>query len=828
MAFGSKLRTRRKRLRTRLVGLKTTYSALFICGVIAGLAFVPGARAQTAVIADAWWTYQQDCNGDGCHAGTLPGDLARLNWSPDVQDCNGSLTVYEIVYSKPCGVLQWTAIYTNSPHSIVGCRSSDAQFRDVPMAGGCACRDYKIEIYRAAQTVPDDVRSGTNDVDLFQHQEQLLSEDYCLSDDFATAASISGVVGSHFDNNTYATKEPGEPDHAGNAGGHSLWYRWTAPASVPVIFDTVGSSFDTLLAVYTGDTVSNLTLVASNDDIDGANNRQSSVTFTPAAGTTYHVAVDGFGGATGIVDLNWNQSGAALPDLVLWGPAASPTVITRTFASNDCEVVEGCETPGTHTLLSFTSETRNVGSGDLVFGDPSTNSLFHWASCHGHYHFESFAAYELLDTGGNVVASGHKVGFCVLDDHAWSPTANPQAKYTCNFQGIQAGWADVYAAGLPCQYIDITGVPAGNYNLKMTVNPDGLIAESDTNNNVTLVPVTVPQTGQNCLLGPSNDNFANGMTVTNAPFTFSEFNDCATKEPLEPNHAGDPGGHSVWYDWTPRADQTAVVNTKRSDFDTLLAVYTGSNYLGLTLVASNDDIVPGSWVQSQVSFVATAGTTYHIAIDGFGGAIGNAVLNINPPVNDDFAGAAVISGTSGATNGYTIGASKEPYERAHAGEVGGHSVWFRWTAPASGPVDFNTVGSDFNTTLAVYTGNSVTNLTPIASNNDDVGGVFTSRVDFNAVAGTAYKIAVDGSGGDAGNLVLNWNMDSQLQIVGLAYGTWRISLTGVEWQRYTLFSSTDLFVWNTNAPTITMSGASHQFTNNGSLDRQFFRGLRSQ
>jgi len=41
-------------------------------------------------------------------------------------------------------------------------------------------------------------------------------------------------------------------------------------------------------------------------------------------------------------------------------------------------------------------------------------------------------------------------------------------------------------------------------------------------------------------------------------------------------------------------------------------------------------------------------------------------------------------------------------KRAHAGEVGGHSVWFRWTAPASGPVDFNTVGSDFNTTLAVY------------------------------------------------------------------------------------------------------------------------------
>src|SRR5438309_11516878 len=91
------------------------------------------ARSQTAVIDDAWWTYQQDCNGDNCHAGTLAGDVARLNWNPDVTNCNGSLTVYEIVYSKPCDSNSWTALYTNSPHTIVGCRSSDAQSYDAQM-----------------------------------------------------------------------------------------------------------------------------------------------------------------------------------------------------------------------------------------------------------------------------------------------------------------------------------------------------------------------------------------------------------------------------------------------------------------------------------------------------------------------------------------------------------------------------------------------------------------------------------------------------------------------------------------------------------------------
>src|SRR5262249_29587408 len=151
-------------------------------------------------------------------------------------------------------------------------------------------------------------------------------------------------------------------------------------------------------------------------------------------------------------------------------------------------------TPGTHQLLTFSTETRNIGTGDLVLGDPSTNSLFHWASCHGHYHFEEFAYYNLLDLNSNIVAQGHKVGFCLLDDHPWPPTPNPQSVFNCDFQGIQAGWADVYQAGLPCQYIDVTGVPSGDYLLQMVVNPAGLIAEATTNNNVTIVPVNIPPT----------------------------------------------------------------------------------------------------------------------------------------------------------------------------------------------------------------------------------------------------------------------------------------------------------------------------------------------
>ena len=565
--------------------------------IAAGLALAPAAHSQTAVMTDAWWTFEQDCNGDGSYAGTLPGNLARLNWNPDVSGCDGTLNVFEIVYSCPCSTTNWTALYTNAVHSIVGCRSSDSQYFDVAMGPNGTCRNYKIEVYRSGHAKPDDVRSNTNDADLSQHQEQALADDACLSDYFATAVNLSGATGSHADDNTYATKEPGEPDHAGNPGGKSLWYMWTAPTNTPVSFDTLGSTFDTLLAVYTGSSVSALTVVSSNDDINGATVRQSSVTFTPVTGTTYRIAVDGFGGASGIVEINWNQTGGALPDLIVYGPAASPTVITRTFAKTDCEVVEGCEPVGTRTLLSFTTETRNVGVGDLVMGDPSTNSLFIWATCHQHYHFEHFANYTLLDSNGVTVASGHKVGFCLTDVHSWSPTANPSPKYGCTFQGIQSGWADVYEAGLPCQYIDITGVPSGDYTLQIVVNPDNVLPESNTNNNVTLVPVNIPPL--TCTGAPTNDDFANALPITDSIFSYSEFNNCATKQSGEPNHLGNAGGHSVWFSWTPVTNQTVVINTKRSDFDTVLAVYTGSTLKTLNLVASNDDIVPNVVLQSQ-------------------------------------------------------------------------------------------------------------------------------------------------------------------------------------------------------------------------------------
>ena len=91
--------------------------------------------------------------------------------------------------------------------------------------------------------------------------------------------ATAGPIGD----NSEATKEPGEPNHAGiPAGPRSA--QLTAPYAGRATFDTCYSEFDTLLAVYTGDQVSNLQPVAADDNACGA---QSQLSFMAAAGVTY-------------------------------------------------------------------------------------------------------------------------------------------------------------------------------------------------------------------------------------------------------------------------------------------------------------------------------------------------------------------------------------------------------------------------------------------------------------------------------------------------------------------------------------------------------------
>ena len=121
---------------------------------------------------------------------------------------------------------------------------------------------------------------------------------------FASATVVSGSSGSVIGVSRSATKQTGEPAHAGKAGGASVWFSWTPSTSGWYGFSTAGTSFDTLLGVYTGTSVGILTPISSNDDISKSV-LQSRAGFYAASGVTYHIAIDGYAGATGAYQLSW-------------------------------------------------------------------------------------------------------------------------------------------------------------------------------------------------------------------------------------------------------------------------------------------------------------------------------------------------------------------------------------------------------------------------------------------------------------------------------------------------------------------------------------------
>lgn len=156
------------------------------------------------------------------------------------------------------------------------------------------------------------------------------------NDKFANAIAVvlSNGTAKVTGYNTNATKETGEPRHADNAGGHSVWWKWTAPSSGTITVDTRGSYSDTTLGIYTGSTLASLTTIASNDDIDRGIVQASTVTFSAVSGVTYYIAVDGFDADSSGLTLNLNSTTIAIGSApVITTQPVSKTVTAGTTAS---------------------------------------------------------------------------------------------------------------------------------------------------------------------------------------------------------------------------------------------------------------------------------------------------------------------------------------------------------------------------------------------------------------------------------------------------------------------------------------------------------------
>jgi hypothetical protein len=203
------------------------------------------------------------------------------------------------------------------------------------------------------------------------------------NDNFANAIVLSGSATAGFTSgsNVSATKEAGEPNHADNTGGKSVWWQWTPTSSGQVTFTTATSSFDTLLAVYTGGSVSGLTLIKANDDVNYPIDLTSSVTFTAVAGTTYRIVVDGYNGgggaASGSISLNWSQTTppptctlTASPTSIPQGQSATLTWTSQNATSASITNIGSVPTSGTQNVSPSQTTTYTgtfTGAGGSIF-----------------------------------------------------------------------------------------------------------------------------------------------------------------------------------------------------------------------------------------------------------------------------------------------------------------------------------------------------------------------------------------------------------------------------------------------------------------------------
>lgn len=266
---------------------------------------------------------------------------------------------------------------------------------------------------------------------------------------------------------------------------------------------------------------------------------------------------------------------------------------------------------------------------------------------------------------------------------------------------------------------------------------------------------------------PPNDSFNSpcALTTPNGSATLSTTN--ATHEAGEPNHDGRNGVASVWCRLTVPKYQQVRISTAGSSFDTVLALYTGTSVQTLTAVASNDDA--NGTLQSSIDVWLEPGVVYSLAVDGYAGATGTALVRVSYLGSpDDFATPCVMNAlvphVEFPTQGFTAEPARDP-DGPIAMMMADRTAWCAYTAPADGVVTFSTAGSNFDTVLIDYSGSPAGSWTY----NDDWSypSDLTSRLTRQVDVGEVILLAIAGTGHSSGRLSLTATW-SPRPIVGLA------------------------------------------------------------
>jgi len=324
------------------------------------------------------------------------------------------------------------------------------------------------------------------------------------------------------------------------------WFSWKAPSTGIATFSTAGSTFDTVMTIYTGTPGS---LVEAGSDDDRAGFFASLVAFNATQGTTYLINVKGFGGASGriVVGFKLQTTAQRLPRILVQPQSRTETV-------------------GAVVTFNVQAQGDNLSyqwlANGAVIGGATSSAL-------------TLRGVDDLDV----------------------------AKYSVRITS-GAGAAAPVLESLPA-YLQI-GSESISMQDKFKNAPrraGGLLASA--------------------LSGVPADGVARGFSGT-LVFTTLE----STTEQGEPSHGEVVGGASKWFTYQAPVNGVLRLSTAGSNFDSVIAVYSGPGNDFETLKAEGSDNNGASDGQNAVVNVPMrAGTLYFVAVDGVKGASGVARLS---------------------------------------------------------------------------------------------------------------------------------------------------------------------------------------------------------
>ena len=394
------------------------------------------------------------------------------------------------------------------------------------------------------------------------------------NDDFGDSVKLSANGASLVTSTAFATLQDREPQHAGVFGvDKSLWWTWTPASDNTALIDTSGSSFDTVIAVYTGNTLLQLEPVAS------INNRGATTAtflkFDAKQGVGYRIAIAGVSeGEAGTVRFRLTPNGE--PDLI------------RPVVSID-------------SPLSGTISTGNLIEVTGTAFDPNPNAS---------------GVSQVI-----IRLNNETIGRLADGTSAWSA-----------FAVLAPGQNTIEAVARDF---------SGNTSFSDPVRVSFFVAD------------------------PANDHFANAEVLEGVEGSVLSSNREATKQFGEPLHAGNLGGRSLWYSFTPSEDGVLDLQTRGSNFDTLLAVYVGEKVATSELVAANDDMMAGTGA-SRIIQAVKGGVKYSIVVDGFSDQSGRVSLRYEFDPSQVFdvtvnggVGGSVFPGSGAQSSGSEVSYSAE-------------------------------------------------------------------------------------------------------------------------------------------------------------------------